>query len=177
MFFIPGPLITALTFPGVIVHEMAHQLFCRLCNTAVLDVRYFRLGNPAGYVLHEHPATGLQQILIGTGPFVVNTVIGAIVSLPASIQTLQFDAGTPLDYVLIWLGISIAMHAFPSTGDAKSLRAAVSGKDVAIGTKLLVYPIVGIIYLGAMGSMIWLDAIYAFGVTLALPKLLVAAFA
>jgi hypothetical protein len=27
--FIPGQLIAILTFPGVIVHEAAHQLFCR----------------------------------------------------------------------------------------------------------------------------------------------------
>lgn len=47
MFFIPGQLIAALTFPGVIVHEMAHQLFCRLFRVAVLDVCYFRFG-PAG---------------------------------------------------------------------------------------------------------------------------------
>jgi hypothetical protein len=177
MFFIPGPVITALTFPGVIVHEMAHQLFCRLCNTAVLDVRYFRFGNPAGYVLHETPATTLQQVVIGTGPFLVNTLVGALISLPASIQVMQFDAGTPLDYLLMWLGISIAMHAFPSTGDAKTLRAAASGKDVGIGMKLLIYPIVGILYLGAAGSVVWLDALYGVGVTLALPKLMTMAFA
>lgn len=29
MFFIPGQLIALVTFPGVIVHELAHQLFCR----------------------------------------------------------------------------------------------------------------------------------------------------
>lgn len=26
-----------------------------------------------------------------------------------------------LDYFMIWLGVSIAMHSFPSTGDAKSI--------------------------------------------------------
>jgi len=116
MFFIPGPVIAALTFPGVIVHEMAHQLFCRLFRVAVLDVCYFRFGNPAGYVI-------------------------------------------------------------PSTGDAKTLRTAVSGPSVSILAKLVAYPIVGIIYVGAFGSMVWLDAIYGLGVALATPKLLVMLFA
>lgn len=40
---IPGFLISIATFPGVIVHEAAHQLFCRLTKVAVLDVCYFRL--------------------------------------------------------------------------------------------------------------------------------------
>jgi hypothetical protein len=122
VFFIPGPLIAALTFPGVVVHELAHQFFCRLFGVAIFDVCYFRFGNPAGYVIHEHPTKASQQIWIGVGPFLVNSVVGAIIAAPASIQVLQFEAGTPLDYVLIWLGISIAMHAFPSTGDAKGWR-------------------------------------------------------
>jgi len=29
MFFIPGQLIALVTLPGVIVHELAHQLLCR----------------------------------------------------------------------------------------------------------------------------------------------------
>src|SRR5215510_9894376 len=107
--FIPGPIIALLTFPGVLVHELAHQLFCRLFGVAIFDVCYFRFGNPAGYVIHERPTQARQQIWIGVGPFIVNTVIGAIIGAPASIQVLQFEAGTPLDYLLIWLGISIAM--------------------------------------------------------------------
>lgn len=69
MFFIPGFLITILTFPGVIVHELAHQIFCRICRVAVFDVCYFKFGNPAGYVVHEHPKNAYSQILIGIGPF------------------------------------------------------------------------------------------------------------
>jgi hypothetical protein len=171
--FIPGPVIAALTFPGVIVHEFAHQLFCRIFGVAIFDVCYYRYGNPAGYVIHEHPAKAGQQIWIGVGPFIVNSVLGAIIAAPASIQVFQFEAGSPLDYFLIWLGVSIAMHAFPSTGDAKTLRGAVSEAGVPLGVKMAAYPIVGLIYLGAIGSFIWLDAFYGVGLALALPKLLV----
>lgn len=152
MFFIPGPFFAALTFPGVVVHELAHQFFCRLFRVAIFDVCYFRFGNPAGYVIHEHPTKASQQIWIGVGP-------------------------APRDYVLIWLGISIAMHAFPSTGDARSLRSAVSAAGVPLRVKIIAYPIVGIIFLGAIGSFFWLDAIYGVGVALAGPKLLVAVLA
>jgi hypothetical protein len=44
---IPGQLIALLTFPGVIVHELGHQLMCRFLRVAVLDVCYFRVGRPA----------------------------------------------------------------------------------------------------------------------------------
>lgn len=32
---IPGFLISLVTFPGVMVHELAHLVFCKLTNTPV----------------------------------------------------------------------------------------------------------------------------------------------
>ena len=48
---IPGIIITWLTFPGVMVHEFAHKLFCRWTKTEVMEVCYFRFGNPVGLLL------------------------------------------------------------------------------------------------------------------------------
>jgi hypothetical protein len=177
MFFIPGPLIAALTFPGVIVHEMAHQLFCRLCRVAVLEVCYFRFGNPAGYVIHEPPRTPYQHILIGIGPFLVNSVLGALIAAPAAIPVIQFEAGGLLDLLLIWLGVSVAMHAFPSTGDAKSIWHAVWRRETPLLARLIATPLVALIYLGALGSFFWLDAIYGVALAMLLPKALIMALA
>jgi hypothetical protein len=74
MFFVPGIVITILTFPGVIVHELAHQLFCRWFKVPVFEVVYFQPKNPAGYVLHEVPQHKWQTILISVGPFFINTL-------------------------------------------------------------------------------------------------------
>ena len=143
----------------------------------VFDVCYFRVGNPAGYVIHENPRRASQQIWIGIGPFVVNTVVGALIALPGAIPVLKFDAGRPLDFILIWLGVSIAMHAFPSTGDAKSIWRGVTSRDVPVVGKIVATPIVALIYLGAVGSIFWLDLLYGIAVALALPTLITLAFA
>lgn len=169
---IPGIFIAAITFPGVIVHEMAHQLFCRLCRVAVMDVCYFRFGNPAGYVLHEHPRSPYQHLLIGVGPFLLNTVVGAAIAFPAVTPVLKFGAGDPLDLFLVWLGVSIAMHAFPSTGDAASLQQSLRAHPSFL-FRLVLMPIVVLIYLGAIGSMFWLDAIWGVSVAVLLPTLLI----
>ncbi len=123
--------------------------------------------------IHEHPAKTSQQIWIGVGPFIVNSILGGIISAPASIQVFQFDVGSSLDFFLIWLGVSIAMHAFPSTGDAKTLLSAISAPGVSLAAKMVAYPIVGIILLGAIGSFFWLNAVYSVGVAIALPTFLV----
>ncbi|MCX6345356.1 MAG: metalloprotease family protein [Armatimonadetes bacterium] len=174
---IPGFVISILTFPGVIMHEMAHQLFCRLFRIAIFDVCYFRFGNPAGYVVHEIPRSAYQNIGISIGPFIVNSVVGAIIAAPAALPIIQFQTGTLLDWFLIWLGVSIAMHAFPSTGDANSIWKSLWSKDVPLPAKLLGAPIVMIIFVGAVGSVVWLDLIYGIGVAMLLPKLIISAMA
>lgn len=171
--FIPGFLISILTFPGVIVHEAAHQLFCRLCKVAIFDVCYFRVGNPSGYVVHEIPNNAYKNILIGIGPFLVNTIVGAIIALPAAVPVIKFGSANLLDYFLIWLGVSVAMHSFPSTGDAKSIWKSVWGTETSIFAKIVATPIVGLIFIGAAGSVVWLDLIYGAGVAMAIPNLLI----
>lgn len=174
MFFIPGSVITALTFPGVVIHELAHQLFCRYFKIPVYEVCYFRFGNPAGYVVHGPSENWIHQVLVGAGPFFLNSLLGGLLAFPSALRVFEFEgAASTLDGVLIWLGISIAMHAIPSTTDAKSIWAAVSGNKASILAKLGVAPVVGLIFVLAIGSVIWLDLIYGVVVSLALPKLLV----
>lgn len=174
---IPGQVIALLTFPGVIIHELAHQFFCRVSRVAVFDVCYFRFGNPAGYVIHEPPTQFSQQIWIAVAPFIVNSVLGALVAFPASIAVLQFDSGSLLDYVLIWLGVSIGMHAFPSRGDAKTIWTSVQKGPAALWKRALAAPIVGLIYIGSFGSMVWLDLAYGVAVAGFLSKLVIWMFA
>ena len=175
--FIPGFLITLLTFPGVIVHELAHQLFCRLYKVPVFQVVYVRIGNPAGYVLHEKPSYKWQSLMISIGPFFVNTIIGALIALPAALPVYTFENANLFHYLLIYLGVSIAMHAFPSTGDANAIWQTLKEPGTSIFTKIAGYPLIGLIYAGSIGSFIWLDLVYGIAIAVGLPKLIIAIIA
>jgi hypothetical protein len=175
--FIPGIVITILTFPGVIVHELAHQLFCRFFKIPVFEVVYFQAKNPAGYVLHEAPSNKWQSLMIGIGPFFVNTIVGALIALPAALPVMEFQNAGPLDYLLIYLGVSIAMHAFPSTGDAQSIWKSLQESGTPVWVKIIAYPLVALIYVGALGSFFWLDLLYGIGVAVGLPHLIIALLA
>jgi hypothetical protein len=177
MFFVPGILITIATFPGVIVHELAHQLFCRWFKVPVFKVVYFRVGNPAGYVQHEVITNKWQSMVVSVGPFFVNTIMGALIAFPAAMPVFKFDNASPLDYVLIYLGVSIAMHAFPSTGDAKAILNDLKEAETSILVKIVGYPVIGLIYVGSLGSFFWLDLLYGIGVAIGFPKLIVTLFA
>lgn len=177
MIIIPGFLITLLTFPGVIVHEAAHQLMCRLTSTPVLGVCYFQTGNPAGYVIHDTPSSGWKHFLISVAPFLINTIVGFLIALPVGLAVASAADPGPLDVFLGWLGISVAMHAFPSTGDASSLWAGLKQPSTSWLLRVIAFPVVGIIYLGAALSVVWFDAIYGGLVCFGLPAFLIKSFA
>jgi len=175
--FIPGIVISLVTFPGVVVHELAHQLFCRWCKVPVFKVVYFQFENPVGYVLHEIPSSKWHSIIISIGPFIINTILGALIAFPAALPVFEFDNGGPIDYLLIYLGVSIAMHAFPSTGDANAIWEHVKDKNTSVWVKLLGYPIVGLIYLGSLGSFFWLDLLYGIAIAVGFPHLVISMLA
>jgi hypothetical protein len=114
-------LITLFTFPGVIVHEAAHMLFCRVRGVAVLDVCFLRFENPVGYVLHEPPKDLLSVFLISLAPFALNNVLCIFFCFPAMLHERLRNQLDPLSLFLIWLGVSIGTHALPSSQDASIL--------------------------------------------------------
>ncbi|CRZ35484.1 putative zincin peptidase [Herbinix hemicellulosilytica] len=172
---IPGFIISILTFPGVIVHELAHQIFCYLCGIKVIEVKYFQFKNPNGYVIHESTDHPGKVFLTSVGPFIINTLLGCLIILPASIEFFAFKVRTDfINIILVWAGFSILMHAFPSTVDAKAMiKHILKNKNIGIIPKILTAPIIGLIYIGAVGSVFWLDAVYAATVAMLLPNILV----
>jgi hypothetical protein len=150
-----GWLTAILTFPGIILHEWAHKFFCDRVNVPVYKTCYFRLGNPAGYVIHGPVNSYTKAFLIATAPFMVNTTIAVIVFLIAIIILPGLIA-----YILYWLGISVAMHSFPSSQDADSLwqhsKRALKRNPLAI----LGFPVVGLMKLSGILSRFWFDLLY-----------------
>ncbi len=173
MFFIPGEAIAIVTFPGVIVHEFAHMLFCKLRKVVVFDACYFRVGNPAGYVVHEKTENFYTTFLISMGPFFINSLLCILICLPAYMPIKFFSIEQPLSYLLIWLGISIGMHAIPSNEDANHIfeQAKVYAKNMNL-LAIISFPLVGFIYIFNLLRFFWADAIYGVLLGIGLPSLI-----
>ena len=170
---IPGILIAIATFPGVIVHEAAHMLACRMRGVAVLDVCFFRFGNPVGYVVHEEIHDFTTSFLVSVGPFFLNSLLCMLICFPVYLPVQYFGISSPFSYFIMWLGVSIGMHAFPSTQDASVLfgeakKAAAKGNPLAI----LSFPVVVIIYIANILSVVWFDYIYGLAIGFGIPSLI-----
>lgn len=161
MFFIPGPVVAFLTFPGVIVHEAAHFLFCRLFRLAVYDVCFFRFGNPAGYVVHEETDDFAASFFVSMGPFFVNSVLCVVFCSAAFMPVWVFEAKDPVAWFFYWLGLSIGMQAFPSTTDLKHVwRLAPANAKKGNVLAILSYPLLAALYPLNFARVIWADLGY-----------------
>jgi len=172
MILIPGFLVSIATFPGVIVHEAGHMLACKIRGVAVFDVCYFRFGNPAGYVLHEEIKDFNTAFLVAVGPFITNTLLCIIICFPTYLPMRFFEVSGTFSYLLLYLGVSIGMHAFPSTHDAKGLmdqakKAAGRWNPLAIAS----FPLVIAIYIANALSVVWFDYLYGLFVGYYLPQM------
>ncbi len=178
MFFIPGFLVAILTFPGIIVHEVAHRFFCDLAGVPVYRVCYFQVGNPSGYVIHGKTNHLGANFLISIGPLIVNTILCALISFTPIMAYDLRTADTPIVFlVLLWLGISIGMHAFPSGQDVRNFSQSVRMSGGRGPLYLVAKAFEYLVRLANLLRIVWFDLFYAIGVTVATPALVAASTA
>jgi hypothetical protein len=126
--YIPGELVSLLTFPGVIIHEIAHRLLCDIQNIPVYDVRYFIVwSRRAGYVIHARTDHYRKRLLIGLEHFFVNSLVAMVCTIPLATELYfgtTFAAHTCLflpKLVITWIGVSVGFNAIPSKKDTEGL--------------------------------------------------------
>lgn len=168
MFLIPGEAIALLTFPGVIMHEFAHQIGCWLAGVKIHKVCYFRLSNPCGYVAHEHSQYIYQSLTIVIAPLILGYGTAVILALIAN----DIGGGFIGD-ILVWLAFAIAMNALSSNGDIDSLWRMLRGSTIMqyqgqyyevkysspLIYRLILFPFGGLVKLVNVLRVVWVDAI------------------
>lgn len=171
---ISGQIISLVTFPGVIVHEISHKFFCDILGIPVYKVCYFQYGNPAGYVVHE-PTTKLREaLLIGVGPLIINTILCMLFTFPSvfPITILSVDEYDSSFLFLMWLGISIGTHAFPSNQDINEFLEIIKKSNQRDFTYVFAKIFSNLLRLVNFLRFIWIDVIYAVSISIILPKII-----
>ncbi|WP_254861842.1 metalloprotease family protein [Halovivax gelatinilyticus] len=164
-----GALVTFVTFPGVVAHELAHEKTCDWSGVPVFEVCYFRFGNPAGYVVHAEPAKYRHAVAISLAPFAFNSILavsafaGLALLLPEGSSLSQIGY---VEVIVCWLGLSFGMHAFPSSGDASALWGQTKSRWRRSPSALLGVPVIALIYVVNVLSALWLDLFYAIALLL-----------
>lgn len=168
---IPSKYSSFVTFPGVIVYQYVRYLFCKSAKIKVYKVCLFDFKNLYGYVQHEGLKKPYQGFIITIGPFLVNSLLAALISIPASFESNQlFFKGATL--ILKWLSISIAANAFPNLNDGMKVCELTWSTKNALISKILSIPFFAFVYIITLGSVYWLDLIYGVALTIFFPVII-----
>lgn len=158
-----------LTAPGVMVHELGHAIFCVLARVRIHKIKLFQFGEVAGFVNHDEPTKFYQSLFISFGPLIINSLLTLV-----CFSRLVPPYFTWQTVVYAWLGVAIALHAIPSTGDAKTLLSVTNGRIFRNPLIIIGYPFVIALYLlnflrrlhldiAYVGLLFWLGRFYLKG--------------
>ena len=134
---IPGELIAFVTFPGVVLHEVAHRLLCDITGVPVYAISYFTpLSKTAGHVIHAPIKSVFCSFVIGVAPLIINSLACMLLTFPITAiyflgtEFLHFSSPmlTLAYYFMAWIGYSMGFNAFPSNRDVADLTGLAHSK-------------------------------------------------
>lgn len=111
---------TVLLGPGIVSHEGAHVLACRLTGIEVTNGPVLNPFADDAYIDHERVESFPADFAIAIAPLLLNTALGLLSFVLATLTSTL-----PVAVPLYWLGVCFALTAFPSVGDTETLYATV----------------------------------------------------
>lgn len=107
---------TVVLGPGIVTHESAHWLACRLCGVRTVgSISIDPFGDDA-FVDHERVDAFPADFAIAVAPLLCNTLVAV-----AAFRAGGAVPWTALRYAFLWIGASSALTAFPSRSDTSTL--------------------------------------------------------
>lgn len=149
-------LYNLFTAPGVVLHELAHAVFCLFAGVKIHRVKLFGFGRLAGYVVHDEPRKFFQGFLISIGPLIINSAVTAFLFALVRQPYLSWD-----NLLYGWLGFALGMHAIPSNIDASTLFHLANRRVWRNPFVLLGYPFILALYVLYFLKRWHIDIVYA----------------
>jgi hypothetical protein len=171
MIFIPGIVITIVTFPGFVMQTVARRFWCDLLGVPVYEAQYFK-----GTIIHERIDSPARAALVAFAPFSVNIVLCAVLFFPVAFSFLLESNMTGQDAVLAWAGISIGMHALPSHATVKEYLENLPEHARRGWVYFCLRVTGGLFILIDFLKRVWVDLVYALAVGMSAPYLITRAF-
>jgi hypothetical protein len=109
-------------FPAVVLRTTIQLLIAHRSGLTIEEATFFRLEDPAGYVVYEAPARLSTALAVAWLPGAALGVLSLICLIPALVpHRILMLPTTWLTVLQIWLGLAFAAHVFPAYEEAGPL--------------------------------------------------------
>ena len=123
-------IVKYLTFVGAYMKGFFEQLSCRVYEVLIEDGRYLTATELCGHVEHEIIKKRSVSFVVCFFPFLFNIILGLVFVSVGSMNVyflgefFTYNKGIVhiLNFVFLWLGISMLTNLFPQIEDALTLR-------------------------------------------------------
>lgn len=145
-----------ITFPGTLFKAFLEHCACRMTHTVMENDIYFRGDEMCGHVEHELAERKGQSFVLCFFPFIVNCVMGVILSWAGSVDIIylgEFIRKEDINfmgYIFLYLGLCFLTNMFPSTEDFLSFKELFYGKGSKnLFLKIILAPLFAIFFVGS----------------------------
>jgi hypothetical protein len=105
--------------PAVVTRTAIQLVVAHRAGLVIDEVVFFRLDDPAGYMVYEAPPRLTTALAIAYLPALALTILSLICLVPAVTPTAVLHMPiTALTWLQVWLGLSFAAHALPGYEEA-----------------------------------------------------------
>ena len=172
-------IVKYLTFVGAYMKGFFEQLSCRVYEVLIEDGRYLTATELCGHVEHEIIKKRSVSFGVCFFPFLFNLILGLVFVSVGSMNVyflgefFNYNKGIVhiLNFVFLWLGISMLTNLFPQIEDALTLRELIYGKNTNIVLKILAAPIFAVLYCGAFLERWGITFLTSIAFSLAVPSI------
>lgn len=109
-------------FPAVVLRTTIQLVVAHRAGLAIEEAIFFRLEDPAGYLVYEAPARLSTAVAVAWLPGLVMMFLSLVCLIPALVpHRILMLPTTGLTVLQIWLGLAFATHVFPAYEEAGPL--------------------------------------------------------
>lgn len=110
--------VTLLLAPGLIAHEYAHYIACRILGVPTHRSPSVNLIGGVAYVDHARIESFGSELLVAVAPFVLNSCLAVLAFCFAAVLPAV------LTEIVVWIGVCLSLTAVPSDSDTARLFEA-----------------------------------------------------
>lgn len=141
-------ILKMITFPGALLKGFLEHLFCRIFKIPVEYSDYMQRNELCGHV--EHLLTPHKgSFAICFGPHIIMGLLGCFIAFPGAMGLFYIGSFNWLSVILLYVGISFLMNAFPLVEDALNMWSELYSSDSKGISKVLLAIPAAIMYCGA----------------------------
>lgn len=162
-------IVKFICFPGSLVKGFLEHLFCRILGIPVEFSDYLERNELAGHC--EHMLAEKHSFAICFWPHIIMLILGTVVAFPSAVNIFYLGTTDPLSIILLYIGITFLVSAFPLVEDALKMWSDIFDGDMKKSKKILLAVPAAILRTGAYVESTGLSIVTATLYIAALPYL------